>query len=136
MKIVTGVRFKKPGKIYYFDPDKLQIEKGMNVIVDTAMGEEFGEVVIDKKEVEDNEVTEPLKKVIRIANKKDQKQFEDCKKLEEEAFKTCQKKIKEHKLPMNLTYVECKFDNSKIFGFENWCIILFIGYIWITTIFT
>ena len=67
MKIVTGVRFKRPGKIYYFDPENLQLEKGMNVIVDTAMGEEYGEVVIARKEVEDNEVTEPLKKVVRIA---------------------------------------------------------------------
>ena len=67
MKVVTGVRFKRPGKIYYFDPVNLQIEKGMNVIVDTAMGEEYGEVVIARKEVEDNEVTEPLKRVVRIA---------------------------------------------------------------------
>ena len=52
MKIVTGVRFKKPGKIYYFNPENLELEKGMNVIVDTAMGDEFGEVVIPKKEVE------------------------------------------------------------------------------------
>ena len=63
MRIVTGVRFKRPGKIYYFDPENLQIEKGMNVIVDTAMGEEYGEVVIARKEVEDNEITD--EKVIK-----------------------------------------------------------------------
>ena len=114
MKIVTGVRFKKPGKIYYFDPDKLQIEKGMNVIVDTAMGEEFGEVVIDKKEVEDNEVTEPLKKVIRIATEKDEKMRLENKAKEKDAFKTCLEKIKKHELPMKLIDAEYKYDGSKL----------------------
>ena len=73
MKKVTGVRFKRPGKIYYFDQGNLQLENGMNVIVDTAMGEEYGEVVIVNKEVEDSEVTEPLKRVIRIVTEKDEK---------------------------------------------------------------
>ncbi len=114
MKNIVGIRFKKLGKIYFFNPKNIRVRKGEKVIVETAQGEEYGEVVIPNRRITDEKILEPLKKVIRIANKKDQKQFEDCKKLEEEAFKTCQKKIKEHKLPMNLTYVECKFDNSKI----------------------
>lgn len=114
MKVVTGVRFKRPGKIYYFDPDKLQIEKGMNVIVDTAMGEEFGEVVIAKKEVEDNEVTEPLKKVVRIATEKDEKMRLENKAKEKDAFKTCLEKIKKHELPMKLIDAEFKYDGSKL----------------------
>lgn len=114
MKTVTGVRFKRPGKIYYFDPDKLQIEKGMNVIVDTAMGEEFGEVVIAKKEVEDNEVTEPLKKVVRIATEKDEKMRVENKAKEKDAFKTCLDKIKKHELPMKLIDAEFKYDGSKL----------------------
>ena len=73
MKILTGIRFKRPGKIYYFDPGELQLEVGQHVIVDTAMGEEYGEVVIARKELEDNEVTEPLKKVIRITLRQFQK---------------------------------------------------------------
>ena len=114
MKIVTGVRFKRPGKIYYFDPENLQLEKGMNVIVDTAMGEEYGEVVIARKEVEDNEVTEPLKKVVRIVTEKDDKMRVQFKAKEKDAFKTCLEKIEAHGLPMKLIDVEYKYDGSKV----------------------
>ena len=114
MKIVTGVRFKRPGKIYYFDPDNIQVEKGMNVIVDTAMGEEYGEVVIAKKEVDDADVTEPLKKVIRIATEKDEKMRLQYKAKEKDAFKTCLEKIEKHGLPMKLIDVEYKYDGSKV----------------------
>ena len=114
MKIVTGVRFKKPGKIYYFDPENIQLDKGMNVIVDTAMGEEYGEVVIARKEVEDNEVTEPLKKVIRIATHKDEKMRQENKAKEKDAYKTCLEKISKHELPMKLIDAEYKYDGSKL----------------------
>ena len=114
MKIVTGVRFKRPGKIYYFDPENLQMEKGMEVIVDTAMGEEYGEVVIPRKEVEDNDVTEPLKKVIRIATWKDKKTREEFKAKQPEALKICSEKIEKHGLPMKLIDVEYKYDGSKV----------------------
>ena len=114
MKVVTGVRFKRPGKIYYFDPENLQLEKGMNVIVDTAMGEEYGEVVIARKEVEDNEVTEPLKKVVRITTEKDEKMRLQNKGKEKDAFKTCLEKIEAHELPMKLIDVEYKYDGSKV----------------------
>ena len=114
MKIVTGVRFKKPGKIYYFDPENIQLDKGMNVIVDTAMGEEYGEVVIARKEVEDNEVTEPLKKVIRIATHKDEKMRQENKAKEKDAYKTCLEKIEAHGLPMKLIDAEYKYDGSKL----------------------
>ena len=120
MKTVTGVRFKRPGKIYYFDHGDLQLEKGMHVIVDTAMGEEYGEVVFANKEVEDTEVTEPLKKVIRITNEKDEKMLAEFKAKEKEAFAICVEKIKKHELPMKLVDVEYKFDNSKIlFSFTS-----------------
>ena len=114
MKIVTGVRFKRPGKIYYFDPENIQLEKGMNVIVDTAMGEEYGEVVITRKEVEDNEVTEPLKKVIRIATSKDEKMRQENKAKEQDAYKTCLEKISKHELPMKLIDAEYKYDGTKL----------------------
>ncbi len=114
MKVVTGVRFKRPGKIYYFDPANLQIEKGMNVIVDTSMGEEYGEVVISRKEVDDSEVTEPLKKVIRIATEKDERIRLQYKAKEKDAFKTCLEKIEKHGLPMKLIDVEYKYDGSKV----------------------
>ena len=117
MKNIIGVRFKKLGKIYFFNPDKLKVKKGDKVIVETAQGDEFGEVLIDNRMVEDEKIVAPLKKVIRIATPKDEKHYEDCKKKEKEAFETCNKKIKEHKLDMVLTDVEVKFDNSKVLFF-------------------
>ena len=114
MKKVTGVRFKRPGKIYYFEKGNLELEKGMYVIVDTAMGEEYGEVIFPEKEVEDEEVTEPIKKVIRIATEKDQNTLKEFKAKEENAFNICVEKIKKHKLPMKLIDVEYKFDGSKV----------------------
>ena len=114
MKNIIGVRFKKLGKIYFFNPKSLKVRKGDKVIVETAQGEEYGEVMIPNRFVEEDKVIAPLKKVIRIANYKDHKHFEECRKLEKEAFNVCLKKIKEHKLNMTLTDVECKFDNSKI----------------------
>ena len=114
MKNIIGVRFKKLGKIYFFNPKNLKVKKGVKVIVETAQGEEYGEVVIPNRFVEDEKIVAPLKKVIRIANGRDHKHYEECRKKEKEAFKTCQKKIKEHGLSMNLTDVEYKFDDSKI----------------------
>ena len=114
MKNIIGVRFKKLGKIYFFNPRGLRVKKGDKVIVDTVQGEEYGEVVIPNRIVENEKILAPLKKVIRIANYKDHKQYEECRKREKEAFDICLKKIKEHKLDMTLTDVEYKFDNSKI----------------------
>ena len=114
MKNIVGVRFKKLGKIYFFNPKGLHVRKGDKVIVETAQGEEYGEVMITNRFVEDDKIIAPLKKVIRIANGKDHRHFEECRKIEKEAFQVCFKKIKEHKLDMTLTDVECKFDNSKI----------------------
>ena len=114
MKVVAGVRFKRPGKIYYFDPENLELQTGMNVIVNTSMGDEYGEVVIPKKEVEDSDISEPLKKVVRIANKKDEKMRLEYKAKEKDAFNTCLEKIEKHGLPMKLIDVEYKFDGSKV----------------------
>ena len=114
MKNIIGVRFKKLGKIYFFNPKGLKVKEGDKVIVETAQGEEYGEVVISNRKVNDEKIVTPLKKVIRIANHRDHKHFNECKKIEKDAFGICQKKIKEHKLDMNLIDVEYKFDNSKI----------------------
>ncbi len=114
MKNIIGVRFKKLGKIYFFNPKNLKVKKGDKVIVETAQGEEYGEVMIPNRFVEDDKIIAPLKKVVRIANYKDHKHNEECKRKEKEAFKVCQKKIEEHKLNMTLTDVEYKFDDSKI----------------------
>ena len=114
MKKIVGVRFKKPGKIYFFDPEDLDIKMGDKVIVETAMGEEMGDVVVNKKELPDDKITNPLKKVVRIATKEDLKNLEYYKSKEPEALKICEEKIKKHKLDMNLTAVEYKFDGSKV----------------------
>ena len=114
MKKIVGVRFKNPGKFYFFDPEDLEINMGDKVIVETAMGEEFGEVVINKRELPDEKITNPLKKVIRIANKQDIKNMEFYKSKEPEALKICEEKVKKHGLDMHLTDVEYKFDGSKI----------------------
>ena len=114
MKNIIGVRFKKLGKIYFFNPKKLRIRKGDKVIVETAQGEEYGEVMIPNRWVEDDKIVTPLKRVIRIANYRDHKHYEECRRKEKEAFDVCLKKIKEHQLDMTLTDVEYKFDNSKI----------------------
>lgn len=114
MKNIVGVRFKKPGKIYFFDPGKYHVNLKDHVIVETALGEEYGEVVIANRSVVEEKVVAPLKKVIRIATPKDTNHYEENKKKEKEAFEICQKKIKKHGLDMNLVDVEYKFDNSKI----------------------
>lgn len=114
MKNIIGVRFKKLGKIYFFNPKRLRVRKGDKVIVETAQGEEYGEVMIPNRWVEDDKIVLPLKRVVRIANYRDHKHYEDCRRKEKEMFQVCLKKIKEHKLDMTLTDVEYKFDNSKI----------------------
>ena len=114
MKNIVGVRFKKPGKIYFFDPGDLNIQQNPYVIVETAQGQEYGEVVTPRKTVSDDKIVTPLKKVIRIANLKDKKHNEENKEKEKKAFEVCEEKIKKHKLDMKLIDVEYKFDNSKI----------------------
>ena len=117
MKNIIGVRFKKLGKIYFFNPRYLKVRKGDKVIVETAQGEEYGEVAIPNRYVEDEKIIEPLKKVVRLANNRDNKRYDECRRMEKDAYRMCQKKIKEHKLDMQLTDVECKFDDSKMLFF-------------------
>ena len=117
MKKIVGVRFRKPGKVYFFDPDKLNIEKGQKVIVETSQGQEIGDVTTGVREIAESSLTAPLKKVIRIATPKDIQIDEANREKEKEAFKIAQEKIKKYKLDMNLTEVEYKFDNSKIIFF-------------------
>ena len=114
MKNIVGIRFKKLGKIYFFNPKGIKVQKGDKVIVETSQGEEYAEVLIPNRNVEDKKIVAPLKKVLRIATNRDIKRHEECKEIEKEAFKVCEEKIKEHKLNMTLTEVECKFDNSKM----------------------
>ena len=111
---VVGVKFKTAGKVYYFDPDDLQVEIGTNVIVETARGMEFGTVNMTEKEVHPSEIVSPLKKIIRIADEKDYKKHKENVQKKERALKLCQEKVDKHKLEMKLIDVEYTFDNSKI----------------------
>lgn len=113
MPVVVGVVFKTAGKNYYFDPDKLDLKLGDNVIVKTSKGTEFGEVVTAPENVPEEEISVPLKKVLRKATNKDEAQLEENKAKEKEAFEICEKKIEKYKLPMKLVDVECVFDGSR-----------------------
>ncbi len=112
--IVVGIRFKKAGKIYYFDPDNLIMKRGDFAIVETARGVEFGMVEIGNRDVDESEIVSPLKKVMRIATEEDKEKNAENKEKEKEAFSICVEKIKKHKLEMKLIDVEFTFDNNKI----------------------
>ena len=114
MKTIVGIRIKKPGKIYYFDPGEEKLDYGDYVIVETSLGEEYAEVVIPNKEVSEDKIVAPLKPITRKATEKDKKHYEENKEKEKEAFDIALKNIKKHNLDMNLIDVEYKFDNSKI----------------------
>lgn len=111
---VVGVRFKKAGKIYYFDPADMNIQKDTYVVVETARGIEFGECVIGIKEINENDIVSPLKSVLRIATNEDIEKHFKNKDKEKDAFDICLKKIQEHGLTMKLIDVEYTFDNNKV----------------------
>ena len=114
MATVIGVRFKKAGKVYYFDPNEFWPKPGENVVVETARGLELGEVVTSARTVADEQIVAPLKKVVRIATEEDVERAESNARREAEAFSICQEKVAKHKLEMKLVSVEYTFDNSKI----------------------
>jgi len=111
---VVGVRFRRAGKIYYFDPGKLTLKTGQDAIVETSRGLEFGEIVQDNKEVDEKELVSPLRLIRRVATDADYRQVEDNKNREEDALRICQEKVEKHKLDMKLVDVEYTFDHNKI----------------------
>ena len=111
---IVGVRFKSVGKIYYFDPNGLTLKCGENVVVETSRGVEMGTIVIENRLIEESNVVQPLKKVVRVATNDDKKTAEDNKRKESEALAICAEKVKAHKLDMKLVDVEYTFDGSKI----------------------
>lgn len=111
---VSGIRFKSVGKIYYFDAGSLVLKAGDHVIVETSRGIEYGTVVIAKKQVVDEEIVPPLKKILRLATEDDDKAIAKNKEMEREAFRVCQDKIREHNLGMKLIDVEYTFDHNKV----------------------
>ncbi len=114
MAFIIGVRFRDVGKIYYFDPDGRDLEKGQHVIVETVRGIECGEVAMPNRLIADDDIPQPLKKIIRVADGNDMKIVADNKEKEKKAFDICVQKIKAHKLKMKLINVEYTFDGNKI----------------------
>ncbi|MBP2242565.1 cell fate regulator YaaT (PSP1 superfamily) [Cytobacillus eiseniae] len=114
---VVGVRFKKAGKIYYFDPGGLTIAKDDFVIVETVRGVEYGKVVVAPKKVDEHDVVLPLKKVLRIADHKDRMIVEENKQAAKEAYEVCSEKVNTHQLDMKLVDVEYTFDRNKVIFF-------------------
>lgn len=114
MITVVGVRFKKAGKIYYFDPLDVAVNQGDHVIVETARGIEYGECVIGKREIPEEQIISPLKPVLRVSTEEDDSNHQNNKVKAEEAMRVCAEKIEAHSLDMKLIDVEYTFDNNKV----------------------
>lgn len=114
MARVIGVRFRTAGKIYFFSPGKFDVKRGNQVIVETARGIEFGNVVTGPKDIPDDQIMQPLKTVIRIATEEDRRTEEKNREKEKEAFQICLEKIRKHGLEMKLINAEYTFDNNKV----------------------
>ena len=114
MKEVIGVRFRPNGKIYFFDPLDIHVQKGEDVVVETARGVEYGKCVLGRREIDDPKRIQGLKPILRKATEEDTEKYEANKEKSEEAFKTCLKKIEDHGLKMKLIAAEYTFDNSKV----------------------
>ena len=114
MIITVGIRFKEGGKIYDFDSNHIDFQKGDYAVVETVRGVECGLVARENRKTNEDNITKPLKKVIRKATDEDIERLKENKVKEREAFKICEEKIEAHNLQMNLVYVEYTFDRSKI----------------------
>ena len=112
--VVVGIRFRSAGKLYYFDPQNIELVRGDHVIVETARGVEYGTVVMPPSDIENEKITQTLKPVIRKATKEDDAVNEKNREKEKHAFKVCIEKIRKHKLEMKLIDAEYTFDNNKV----------------------
>ena len=111
---IVGVRFRPAGKIYYFNPLNFEVKAGSHVIVETARGIEYGTVIIPPTEMADDKVVQPLKPLLRMATKEDDRITERNQEKKKDAFRICQEKIQKHKLDMKLVEAEYTFDNNKL----------------------
>ncbi len=114
MAEIIGVKFKETGKVYYFDPAGVKVERGAHVVVETAQGLEYGECATPNTSIPDEQITHPLKKLVRLATPEDDRRVEENRRKEKEAFDVCVRKIEAHGLEMKLVEVEYTFDNNKI----------------------
>ena len=111
---IVGIRFKSSGKVYYFDPQGKRYKRTSHAIVETARGQEYGEVALPNTFVKESEVVPPLRPVVRAATQADEAHHVENKAKEDEAFKICNEKISAHKLDMKLIDAQYTFDNSKL----------------------
>ena len=114
MKEVIGVRFRRNGRIYYFDPRDNEVEVGTRVVVETAKGLEYGWVVLGRREVDEERVQGGLKPIQRLASEQDDRRYETNREKSRRAYEICVEKIREHDLKMKLISAEYAFDNNKI----------------------
>lgn len=117
MTEIIGVRFKSGGKQYYFDPKGTAVAPGQGVIIETSRGLEYGECILGNSMVEDSDVVQPLRPLVRIATAQDLETVRRNQEREEKAFQVCQEKIAEHGLDMKLVEVEYSFEGNKILFF-------------------
>ena len=112
MKTVVGVRFRQAGKVYYFDPGSEQLARGQRVIVSTAKGTEIGTVILPNTEKDESKLGGPVKKIVRIANEKDEETDRKNREKEKEALDRCKTTIARHGLEKKLIGAEYTFDRN------------------------
>ena len=117
MTEIIGVRFKDGGKLYYFNPNGVQLQAGQHVIIETSKGIEFGECALANTMIDEMELIAALRPMLRVATEADYAQVKSNQEKEKKAFQICQDKIAEHKLEMKLVEVKYSFDGSKILFF-------------------
>ncbi|MGN0166293.1 MAG: stage 0 sporulation family protein [Lachnospiraceae bacterium] len=114
MVTIIGVRFRKTGKVYYFSPGEFHVEMGDHVIVETVRGVEYGFVILGEKQIKEEEIVPPLKKIIRPATPEDDQTYAQNREKEKEAMEICCEKCKKHGLVMKIVDCEYTFDRNKI----------------------
>lgn len=114
MKEVIGVRFRENGRIYFFSPLNYKVDPGRFVIVETARGLEYGQVVLGVREIDETKMSSPVKPIIRLADEKDKARFEENKEKSKKAYDICLEKIAKRGLEMKLIDAEYTFDNNKV----------------------
>ena len=117
MTEIIGVRFKDGGKLYYFNPNGVQVQAGQHVIIETSKGIEFGECALANTMIDEMELIAALRPMLRVATEADYAQVKSNQEKEKKAFQIRQDKIAEHKLEMKLVEVKYSFDGSKILFF-------------------
>ena len=114
---VVDIQFRPGQKVYFFDPAGLQLQTGDHVIIDTARGPEFGVCAAGNHSISQKDIVTPLRSVIRVADRQDERIVEENRAREKRAHEVCLQKIEELQLDMQLVSVECAFDGSKILFF-------------------